>query len=68
MQEESIYEELISFKDLNQQPRLSNTFQIVTESFNIDKVQAFLYDKYILLKFKVSIKLFRNIIKMSTGK
>jgi len=55
MQEDSLYEELTSSKEISQQPRLSNTFQISSDNFNFDKVQAFLYDKFILLKLKVKV-------------
>lgn len=55
MQEDSLYEELTSSKEISQQPRLSNTFQLSSDNFNIEKVQAFLYDKFILLKFKVKV-------------
>ncbi len=68
MQEDSLYEELTSCKEISQQPRLSNIFQLSTDNFSLDKVQAFLYDKFILLKFKVNIWLFRRMIKIHIGK
>lgn len=66
MQNETLYEELTSLKEITSQPRLSNTFHLLTDTINVDKAQAALYDKFILLKFKVSVLLLRNKEKTST--
>jgi hypothetical protein len=68
MQEDAIYEELQTTKDITAQPKLSNTFHLTTDHFDSDKVQASLYDKFILLKFKVHQVLFRNKANSTYGK
>lgn len=68
MQEEAIYEELQTTKDITAHPRLSNMFHLTTDHFDSDKVQASLYEKFILLKFKVHQALFRNKTKSIYGR
>jgi len=68
MQEVSIYEELTTTKDITAYPRLTNTLHLTTDHFDCDKVQASLYDKFILLKFKVPQLAPRNTIKNIIGR
>ena len=68
MQEVAIYEELITTQDIISYPRLTNFLHLTCDSLESDKVQASLYDKFILLKFKVPSLASRNTTKNIIGR
>lgn len=68
MQEVAIYEELTTTQDITSYPKLTNYLHLICDSLESDKVQASLYDKFILLKFKVPPLAPRNITKNTIGK
>lgn len=67
MEEEILYEEILTLKEITSQPILASTFYLSTGNINLEKVHVALHDRFILIKFKVVINLFRKKEKRLTG-